>query len=287
MKGQRNFLAVLASALLTVTSLAQSDVAAAQTATINRDLIELWAAGRPAFGEYVTQKKANNKQAASASQKPASYTVQTGRDLAANSLLDFAFLSLEQHWDADSARNVAQGLRNEHGKSTLPLLVRIPPISVDGVDAARARVKEALALGADGVVIPHVLSAEEARTAVSFFEGVSVWSPDNPQGEVVAMLIIEDPDVFLELEEIADIPGYSALVCGIGSLTSALGGDREAAEAINQQVLAQSQRAGKPNLTTVDAASVTLRVKQGFLGLLAYGPTSNEAIRLGKAAAGR
>jgi 2-keto-3-deoxy-L-rhamnonate aldolase RhmA len=131
------------------------------------------------------------------------------------------------------------------------------------------------------------MSSDEARLALSFFDGVDVWSPANPEGEVVAMLIVEDPDVFDELEEIAGLEGYSALVCGIGSLTSALNGDREAAEAIALEVLAASQRAGMVDLMTVSPESVAERVAQGFLALLAYGPDSDEAIRLGKIAAGR
>lgn len=289
MKSPKRFYAMLPGAFIAALSMGFALVVAAEDKPVERSLIDLWASGQPAFGEYVTQKKppASAQQDSKNASKPASYTVQTGRDLAANPLLDFAFLSLEQYWDGDSARNVIEGIRKGEGNSSLPLLVRIPPISDDGVEAARSRVKEALALGADGVVIPHVLDLEEARAAVSFFDGVNVWSPENPEGDIVAMLIIEDPPVFDSLEEIAAIPGYSALVCGIGSLTAALDGDREAAEAINQQVLAESKRAGKPNLTTVTADSVALRVEQGFLGLLAYGPTVNEAIRQGKAVAGR
>jgi 2-keto-3-deoxy-L-rhamnonate aldolase RhmA len=139
----------------------------------------------------------------------------------------------------------------------------------------------------DGVVFPHVQSAEEARIAVSFFEGVNVWSPANPDGDIVVMLLLESPDVFAELEEIANIPGYSSLVCGIGSLTSALGGDSEAAEKLSLELLAHSQRTGMADIITADTESVVHRVNQGFLGLLVYGPTANEAIRLGRAAAGR
>lgn len=249
-----------------------------------RSLIDLWASGQPAFGQYVTQAQGDG----AAPPSSASYTVETGLELAANPSLDFAFLSLEQRYEADSAQNVADGIRSGASDDRqLPLLVRIPPIAVDGVDASRARVKELIAMGANGVVIPHVMSAAEARMAVSFFDGANVWSPANPDGDIVAMLIIEDPEVFAELEEIANIPGFSALVCGIGSLTAALGGDRVAAEAINQQVLVQSKLAGKPNLTTVSPESVALRVEQGFLGLLAYGPESQEAIRRGRSAAGR
>lgn len=282
MKGRHFFLALLACALFSLTGVARSADVNTHAPLRDRGLIELWASGQPAFGQFVTQVQDD-----AGSQEPPRYSVQTGRDLAANPLLDYAFLSLEQHYDAGSVRSIATGLGSGTENAAMPLLVRIPPISVDGVDAARARVQEVLALGADGVVIPHVLSAGEARIAISFFEDVEVWSPDNPDGDVIAMLIVEDPDVLAELEEIADMPGYSALVCGIGSLTSALGGDREAAEVIAMEVLEVSQRAGLVDLMTVDTASVARRVEQGFLALLAYGPNSNEAIRLGRAAAGR
>jgi 2-keto-3-deoxy-L-rhamnonate aldolase RhmA len=284
---QKICVTLLTSALLCVVSLAHSAESDRGEPPIrDRSLIELWASGQPAFGQYVIQAQDQSASEGSTGQTPP-YTVETGRELAANPLPDFAFLSLEQHYDAASARNIAEGLASGTADSAMTLLVRIPPISVDGAEAARARVKEVLALGADGVVIPHVMSADEARLALSFFDGVDVWSPANPDGEVVAMLIVEDPEVFHELEEIAAIPGYSALVCGIGSLTSALNGDRDAAEAIALEVLAVSQRAGMVDLMTVNPESVARRVAQGFLALLAYGPESDQAIRLGKAAAGR
>ncbi|MEO1077964.1 MAG: aldolase/citrate lyase family protein [Pseudomonadota bacterium] len=248
-------------------------------------LIELWAAGAPAFGLYVRPEESAAEDD-SDSAVPF-YSRETGEKLAANPYLDFAFLSLESHYDANSARRVSEGMFGGDGDSSKSLLVRIPPISVDGIEAARVRAREVLSLGAHGVVIPHVLSADEAREAISFFEDVDVWSPENPDGSVIVMLIVEDPDVFAELDEIAAMPGFSSLVCGIGSLTSALGGDREAAEKINQQVLAVSKRRGKPNLTTVDLDSVALRVEQGFLGLLAYGPDGDDVLRRGRAAAGR
>ena len=257
----------------------EGNLDAGQTIRRNTRLIDLWAAGQPAFGEYVTQlRKAGEPRP----EGPPKYTVQTGLDLAANPLLDYAFLNLEGHYDADSARDVAIGLRRAGAESAKTLLVRIPPISKDGPEAAQARVNEVLSLGADGVVLPHVRSADEARLAISFFEGVNVWSPDNPDGDVVVMLMVEDPDVFAELEEIASIPGYSALSCGIGSLTQALGGDREAAEELNLQVLEQSRQAGIADIITANTESVAKRIEQGFLGILVYGPTADDVIRLGR-----
>ncbi len=267
-------LAVLASA---------SVVRAADADAVGTGLIDLWNKGQPGFGLYITQ-------AGEASGEPnahSTYTEATGRALAENLLLDFAFLSLESHYDFESAKNVAAGLRSGGPNAGQTLLVRIPPISDDGADAARQRVRELVELGANGVVIPHVMSLDEAREAVSFFEGMDVWSPANPEGSLIAMLIVEDPDVFEDLEAIAAIPGYSALVCGIGSLTAALDGDREAAEAINLQVLAASTSAGLVDLITVNEESVEERIEQGFLGLLAYGPTAEKTLQIGRAAAGR
>ncbi len=245
-------------------------------ANTSAGLLELWKAGQTAFGQYVTGVP---------------FTVETGRELAANPLLDYAFLNLEQDYNINSALDLAEGLRSGAGSGTedpaMDLLVRIPPMSEAGVETSRERVNELLAMGADGVVFPHVRSAEEARMAVSFFEGVNVWSPTNPEGDIVVMLMLETPDVFAELEEIANIPNYSALACGIGSLTRAMGGDREAAEKLNLEVLAHSQRVGLADMITANTESVARRVNQGFLGLLVYGPTANEVIRLGRAAAGR
>ena len=235
-------------------------------------LIELWEGGQTAFGQYVTGVP---------------YTVETGRDLAANTLLDYAFLNLEQEYNINSALELAEGLRRGAGGDPMDLLVRIPPMSEAGVETSRARVNELLAMGADGVVFPHVRSAEEARVAISFFDGVNVWSPANPEGDIVVMLMLETPEVFAELEEIANIPNYSALACGIGSLTGALGGDREAAEKLNLQLLAESQRVGLADMITANTESVARRVNEGFLGLLVYGPAANEVIRLGRVAAGR
>jgi 2-keto-3-deoxy-L-rhamnonate aldolase RhmA len=103
---------------------------------------------------------------------------------------------------------------------------------------------------------------------------------------VIAMLMIEDPGALEAAAEIADIPGYSVLACGIGSLTRALG-DREAGEAGNQEVLAQAKRVGLPDMITANADDVARRIDEGFLGLLMSGPEANAAIEVGRAHSGR
>lgn len=117
--------------------------------------------------------------------------------------------------------------------------------------------------------------------------GADVWSPANPDGDKIAMIMIEDPDSLARVAKIADVAGISILACGIGSLRGALGGDREVAEAGNQEVLAQAKRVGVADMVTANTADVEQRVKEGFLALLMQGAGVDEAIRIGRAAAGR
>ena len=101
------------------------------------------------------------------------------------------------------------------------------------------------------------------------------------------MLMLEDPKAIAQRKEIADLPGISILACGIGSLRQALGGNAAQAEAGVQRVLAESKRAGLVNMLTATTQDVEQRVKEGFLAILAQGQSPDEAIKIGRAAAGR
>ena len=101
------------------------------------------------------------------------------------------------------------------------------------------------------------------------------------------MLMLEDPMAVAQARDVADLKGFSILACGIGSLTQALGGDRAGAEAGTQKVLAEAKRARLADMLTANTEDVAQRVKEGFLALLMQGPTADEAIKIGRAAAGR
>jgi 2-keto-3-deoxy-L-rhamnonate aldolase RhmA len=252
-------------------------------------VLDVWSQGKPAFGVFVPNE---NPERFVRGQPPpkAIYTRAGAETLAANPRLDFVFLNLEGSYDPAAVRTLAEGLRSTKGAGPRKtLLVRIPTIERDGIETTRARVKEVLAAGADGVTLPHIRSVEEAKTAIGFFAEAkaSVWSPSNPTGEVIAMLMVEDPDAVAAAGQIADLPGFSVLACGIGSLTQALGGDRAGAEAGTQKVLAESTRAKLPNMLTASPQDVVQRVKEGFLGLLGSGASADEMIAIGRAAAGR
>ena len=260
----------------------QGGAAAAHANTV----IDLWKQGKPAFGVYAPNE---NPAARGQEPRPPVYTREGGERLAMNPLYDFVFLNLEGAYDAAAVKAIAQGLRSPRAAGRKTLIVRIPPIDADGAAAAKTRVKEVLDLGGDGVTLPHVRSVDEAKAAIGFFRDAraNVWSPSNPEGETIAMLMLEDPAAVAQAKEVADLKGVSILACGIGSLTQALGGDRAGAEAGTQQVLAQAKRAKIPDMLTANPRDVEQRVKEGFLALLMQGPTADEAIKIGRAAAGR
>ena len=265
-----------------------ASVGAAGGSSAQPELIRLWADGTPAFGIFVPSERERGAVGPDGERLPPLYTAEGGRRMAENPLLDYVFLNLEGRYDAGAVDAIAEGLGSPTATGDKTLLVRIPPISADGADAARARVAEALAAGADGIVLPHVRSPEEARMAVSFFEdiGADVWSPANPDGTVLAMLMVEDPGALAAVQEIADTPGYSVLACGIGSLTQALG-DRDAGERGNMEVLSHAKRVGLPDMITANANDVARRIDEGFLGLLMNGPEADAHIQVGRAHAGR
>ncbi len=279
-------------------------------------MIDLWEQDAIAFGVYVPNEAPpppDGARRGRGQRPPAVYTVEGGETLAQNPLYDFVFLNLEGRYNADAIRAIGEGLRSASAVSRKTLLVRIPPISNEdaGADVTRARVAEALDLGADGIVIPHVRSTEEAQLASSFFAdaGADVWSPSNPEGEILAMLMLEDPAAVAAAAEIADLGGYSALSCGCGSLSGAIARERRGdvdpadlsdeersaeraaagveAEVGNQKVLAEAKRVGIANMTVASADDVEQRVGEGFSALLMSGDQADSTIEVGRAAAGR
>ena len=276
-------------ALRVLNTIDPAAVQARNAAARTHGLAELWAQGRPAFGVYAPNENPGPRGQRGQPPQPAVYNRAGAEKLAMNPLYDYVFLNLEGNYDAAAVKAMAEGLRTPNASSRKALIVRIPPIDKDGAAAAKARVKEALDNGADGVTIPHVTSVGEARLAISFFQDAKadVWSPSNPGGRVIAMLMLEDPAAVAQAKEVADLKGYSILACGIGSLAQALGGDRAGAEAGTQKVLAEAKRAKLPDMLTANPQDVAQRVKEGFLALLMQGPTADEAITIGRAAAGR
>lgn len=241
-------------------------------------VLDLWPQGKIAFGVYAPSEAERGK--------PPVYTPEGAAKVAANPLYDFVFLNLEGAYDAAAVKAYGSGLKKASKKT---LIVRIPPISKDGADVTRARVKEILDAGADGVTIPHIRDLDEAKLALSFFVAAkaNVWSPKNPKGTQLAMLMLEDPKAIAQRTEIAELPNLSILACGIGSLTQALGGDRAGAEKGTQDVLVETKRLKIGNMLPATVKDVDQRVKEGFNAILGNGPQADEMIKIGRQLAGR
>ena len=215
------------------------------------------------------------------------YTEAGGEKLAANPLYDFVFLNLEGSYDGDAVKAIANGLR-KGGGARKSLIVRVPAFHEDPAQG-RVRLREVFAAGADGITFPHVESVDEARqiVAAAQAEKINVWSPGNPKGDKILMMMLEDPQAVAQAVEFANLKGYSLLACGIGSLRGALKGDAAGAEAGVQKVLTETKRTKLVNMLTATTEDVEQRVKEGFLGILVQGQNIDEAVKRGRAAAGR
>jgi 2-keto-3-deoxy-L-rhamnonate aldolase RhmA len=266
------------------TDASTDSAASASSAHAGGPALARWTSDGTAWGMFVPSERDPAERDVDGNRLPPLYTEAGARALASDSLLDYLFLNLEGAYDEAAVRTLVAG-RNA-GTHRPTLLVRIPTIEAAGADSTRARVARVLALGADGVVIPHVRSADEAELAVSFFAGANVWSPANPTGTVIAMLMVEDQGAIAALDAIANVPGYSLLSCGIGSLTRDMGGDREGAEAGCLRAREAASAQGMPSMMTANAELLADRLAKGYRGILLSGTQAQagEVIVAGRAA---
>ena len=264
-------------------------------------LIDLWRQGKPAFGVFVPNEAPRDPNAApgrggagprGGGQGPRAkpvYTEAGGEKLAANPLYDYVFLNLEGAYDSAAVKAMAAGLRKgATAARRVSLIVRVPAFHENPAEG-RAHIREVFAAGGDGITFPHVETLDEAKQILAAVqaEKINVWSPGNPKGDKILMMMLEDPAAVAEAAEFANLKGYSLLACGIGSLRGALKGDAAGAEAGVQKVLAETKRAKLVNMLTATTEDAEQRVNEGFLGILAQGPDPDGAIKIGRAAAKR
>ena len=171
-----------------------------------------------------------------------------------------------------------------------PCVIRVPEVS-------EAWIKKALDTGCDGIVIPQIRSAAEARAAVA-------WCQYPPQGrrgaamtrahgfgmsfaeyvaaaneELAIILQIEHIDAVNHIDEILQTSGVVALFVGPFDLSGSMGllgqiAHPEVQAAINR-VVAAGQAAGMPlGLFVVDGASASAAIARGF-HMIALGTDSS------------
>ncbi|MBN9428234.1 MAG: hypothetical protein J0H09_17160 [Burkholderiales bacterium] len=177
-------------------------------------------------------------------------------------------------------------------------LVRLP-------DANGADVQRILDSGADGVLIPRVRSADEARRAVDGmlftplgWRGLGITSRAGHWGlkstadyvahgnsSVFRGAQLEDAEALRQAEQILSVPGVNAAFVGPGDLALATGKPASHPDnaALIDALLATCRRLGVPCGTAVgDAAAARQCRDRGF----AFVMVSNDASLFAKAAAG-
>ncbi|MET7683333.1 aldolase/citrate lyase family protein [Streptomyces sp. NPDC005423] len=188
-------------------------------------------------------------------------------DFATTSYDALVFETEHKPWDAIALRDSFQYLLDRRQIRTSdepgPALTPIVRIPVNGAEKAQWHAKQALDLGAFGIVWPHITTVEEARNAVAacrypslpdqsrhepaglrgdspsaaarfwgisnqeYYERSDVW-PLDPDGEVLVALMIEDQRGIANLPRMLDeVPGIGLVIIGEGDMSQELGIPRQ------------------------------------------------------------
>lgn len=226
----------------------------------------------------------------------------------ANSGLDFVLIDMEHGpWSSETLQAFLLGMtdraaivRNGHLQMATTPIVRVPQNGREMLDFI---VKQALDMGAFGIMFPFINNREEALHAVAsmryprprgsdiaephgwrgrspgvatwfwgisggeYFRRADVW-PLNPEGELLAAIQIETPQAVENIEEIITVPGVGAIFIGPLDLATQMGyGDQTGhpdVEAAIQTVLASCLAHNVPCGLTTGAGNVEERIRQGF-----------------------
>jgi 4-hydroxy-2-oxoheptanedioate aldolase len=271
--------------LLAATALLPALPMHAQELRLNRT-IETLEAGHPVFGLATGV-----------------FDLTNARSLATSDL-DFIIIDMEhQPFDVERLRTFLLGMVDvgravEKGSTQMDVtpIVRIP---MNGRESLQFLVKQALDVGAYGVMFPFVSTREEALNAVASMRypqprgdaqpeprGMRGSSPGNarwiwgardysqradtwpldPRGELLAVLQIETVEGVENIEEIAAVPGVGAIFIGPADLSLSYGvpGNHPDMVAAIQRVLEACQANDVPCGLTTGAGTVEARLQQGF-----------------------
>jgi 4-hydroxy-2-oxoheptanedioate aldolase len=207
----------------------------------------------------------------------------------------------------------------EHGYATeTELLAHLAAIEVSGAVALvrppsgeRLRIGRALDLGAAGIVVPRLDTAEQVREAVTFLRypptgqrGFALLARGGRLGtvnhagvaalndDIVGIVQIESPSAVDEAEEIAAADGVDVLFVGPADLSHSLGvpgefGDRRYQDALERVVAACRANGKAPGILLYDHASFRPHLDMGFtfVGIGADISFVNDGVKAALAAA--
>jgi 2-keto-3-deoxy-L-rhamnonate aldolase RhmA len=229
-------------------------------------LVELLASGTPVFGVFSGPQ-----------------TREQGATMVGATDADFILYSMESGpFDVARMEAYMEGMEEEGGPTALedlPVILRVPPI--EDPETTRSRLDEALPTGVAGIVFPHVASAEQAQVSARLLS--ESW-PQDPDGTLVNVVIVEDRDGIDNVRDIVSTPGLSVVFAGPGDLRRAYEGDMEAVEEAIQAVLAACKEFGVVCGVTAGVQDIAARLEEGW-GMIIV--TEPEAVAVGKAASGR
>jgi 2-keto-3-deoxy-L-rhamnonate aldolase RhmA len=230
------------------------------------DIISLLEAGQPVFGMFAPEQSEAGGIAA-----------------AANHETDFIFYSLESGpWDVATMETFMDAMAEAAlPEDAHPVVLRIPPVR-DDPDAAREHIAEGIAAGIDGLVLPHVESVEDIALATTGV-GERLW-PENPSGDLLNVILIEDQIGVGRARELVGAPGVGVAIPGPGDLSRAYEGDMKAVENAIQTVLSACLDLDVPCGITAGVDDIAERLEQGFRFIIV---TETEALAVGLQASGR
>jgi len=232
------------------------------------------------------------------------YSLNNARSLA-RSGLDFIIIDMEHApFNIERLREFMLGMTDKRSimekgnlQPDVVPFVRIPAI---GQEDLLSQTKQALDVGAYGVMFPSINNADEAEMAVRAtrypqYNGVADYEPKglrgrnpsnavwywgvrdyharadvwplDPQGELLAIIQIETAEGVENLDEIMAVPGVGVIFIGPSDLSTDMGYTSAAApqvEAAIQTVLAKCIETNIPCAITTSSRSVEQRIAEGF-----------------------
>jgi 4-hydroxy-2-oxoheptanedioate aldolase len=170
-------------------------------------------------------------------------------------------------WDIRALRDALQYMLNRaqiaKSGSIAPAVTPIVRVPANGLEMNQSYAKQALDLGAYGIIWPHISDEKQAYNAVAacryprlsdkprfepqgirgdgptsaarywglgqqdYYKKADVW-PLDPEGEIFCILMIEDTTGIKNLDSILkNVPGISAILIGEGDLSQELGVPRQ------------------------------------------------------------
>jgi 4-hydroxy-2-oxoheptanedioate aldolase len=251
----------------------------------------------------------------------------------ATSNYDGVVFELEHNpWDIRALKDGMQYMLNRaqiaKSGSVAPAVTPMVRIPANGGELNQTYAKQALDIGAYGIVWPHIGTVEQAYNAVAacryprlktaplyeprglrgdgpttaarywgvgqqdYYKKADVW-PLSPEGEIFAILMIEDLEGTENLDEIlSKVPGIGAILIGEGDFSQELGVPRQYDHpSLRDQMAKIVATCKKHNVPVghphVDSNNVERVLSEGYTFLMAGPSRSYPALDKGRQLSGR